>query len=264
VQLTLPPFRREEGPAVPLGPLPAFEASEEYVSLGLPGLGTIQISVDEIVLRAPDDAIAEATQARLGAWGEGQWFALQGCLVVQGATVARSGRAVAIVGPSRAGSSVTAIQLTRLGFGLVSDGYTVVAEGGAVMARKPVASVDSIIAERLFPDLPREPRPSGRARASVTAPGHTDAELVACAVLNVRSGHDEILVHSIGGDRILGCRMRPFLRGVPGTGPILTESVEHLPTWSFTRKNPESMDDFLRIGPPSVATAIAEAVAELM
>jgi len=250
-----PPVISWAAPAPGAGPMPEFEASAERVALGLAGVGTVEVTRSRIAVAAPDQAAIDATWARLGAWARGQWWALHGHLVLPGAVVARDGRAVAIVGPSRVGSTVTALQLTRHGYGVVSDSYAVVTPEGSVVGSSPTCAIDTMVAERLFSDYAPTTLPSGRPRSAVTPPAHPGCELAAVVLLQVKEGCREVMVRSLS----------------PGIGDVLAHRVMWLgaptvtpepwsfsvPGWSFARKSPDTLDELERVGPPAMAEAIA-------
>jgi hypothetical protein len=245
-------------PLVPHDPLPLWRVTNEEVTLGLPGLGAVTVDVDGITTNAPDDLLRQQTWSRLGLWATGQWYALHGYLVLPGATVARDTEATAIVGASRAGSSVTAVQLTRHGYSIVSDGFTIITGEGIAVSHTPHAAIDSFVAENLFPDMPNTARASGAQRTNIIAPGHGDAPLRSFVLLREKAGLEHIQVHQINDWTAAIFRNRivsPVLQA-PTPPTSLLARMADLPAWRVTRSYPESMDDAKHFAPPALALRI--------
>ena len=252
-----PLIRRKQSAAPEHGPLPYLDIGDEHVSLGLADCGTVTIRATGIDIGAPDDRRAEMTWARLGTWACGQWYAAQGFAVFPGACVAKAGKGVGIVGVSRVGASVTGLQLTRHGFGMVSDGIIVVRGDGSVVSREAGAAVDATVADVLFADYPHRPRPSGRPRTWVEAPAATPCELTTWVALTVRDWVEGVPVSPIqaGDPRVDRLRVSPLLKS------RLAPSVPRR-GWSLVRKPPLSVEDLHRSGPPAIADLIVQHVGE--
>lgn len=261
-----PQIKHVEGPLVADGPLPRWHATDNQISLGLPGLGCVEITAGEISVRAPDEATISRTWARLGNWATGQWYVFQGCIVLPGATVARDGRAVAIVGASRKGCSTTALQLTRSGFKLVSDGFTIIDDQGVALGQHPRAAIDTRVAERLFADLPKVPRDTATDRVDVTVPGAGDCTLTAGVLLKVSGGLTKIMVYPLSSwqDSLLSSRLRCHASSAVPVPVSLLDHVSALPAWMFVRSHPQSMDEIPLFGPPAIARAINEQLVEVL
>ena len=253
-----PPPNFELGPSVPDGPMPSLSQSPGLFEIAFPGLGAIKVQESSIVVQAESPDKAVQVWARYGAWARAQWWASKGHLVLSGAAVARAGKGVAIVGPSRVGCSVTALQLTRHGFGLVSDGFAVIAADGRLIEGPGEVSVDRQVREKLFGDYPSEQKSSGRDRVAVKGPFHGDAELASCIVLSVRDGITDVKTRRIENPFNLVKRfMAEPLLGAPnpyvGRTTIDPNTVD---AWMVQRAAPESLEELKRSGPQSVATAI--------
>ena len=261
-----PQIKHVDGPMVADGPLPLWHVTDNQITMGLPGLGCVEITASEISVRAPDEASIGRTWARLGNWATGQWYVVQGCIVLPGATVARDGRAVAIVGASRMGCSTTALQLTRSGFKLLSDGFTIIDDQGVALGQQPRAAIDTRVAERLFTDLPRSLRDTATDRVDVTVPGAGDCTLTAGVLLKVSGGLTKIMVYPMSSwqHSLFSSRLRSHaLSAVPVPASLL-DHVSALPSWMFVRSHPQSMDEIPLFGPPALARAINEQLVEVL
>lgn len=253
-----PSVTSRTAPLVPHGPLPLWQVTNEKVTLGLPGLGAVTVDTGGITNQAPDELLRQQTWARLGLWATGQWYALHGCLVLPGATVARDNEAIAIVGASRAGCSVTAVQLTRHEYSIVSDGFTIITGDGIAVSHTPHAAIDTFVAENLFPDMPSTTRASGAVRTNIITPGHGDAPIRSFVLLREKAGLEHIQVHRIDdwtGAIFRNRIMSPVLQALTPPTSLLAHMTD-LPAWTVTRSYPESMDDAKYFAPPALAARI--------
>lgn len=250
------PVRVLEAAAPARGPLPFWEASPGEVTLGLADVGSIRVTPEMITVLAPDPDAARRTWDRVGTWAQGQWHAMAGELVLRGACVARDGRALAIVGAPRTGTSLTALQTFRHGFRLLRDGIVVIRDGVALAQDDPRGAIDREAAEVLFADLPCTPRATDRPRVDVEVPSAPDTPLTSIAQLGIALGRGEIIVREITPPcteilslavRRLDQRQQPHHR-VP----------ENVQARSFSRSLPVSMNDLRRQGPQAMAVAIVD------
>ncbi|MDG1188060.1 MAG: hypothetical protein P8M10_05345 [Ilumatobacter sp.] len=256
---TCPQPTFELGPPIPQGRMPNLERSAGSFEIAFPEFGTIKVGESSIVVSSESTDKASEVWARYGAWARAQWWASKGCLVLTGAAVGRGGKGIAIVGPTRVGCSVTALQLTRHRFGLVSDGFAVIGPDGRLIKGLDGVSVDRQVGEKLFSDYSSQPKRSGRDRVTVEGPVHGDAELAFCIVLSVRSGVTGVKVVQVADFPKIVKRLtlEPLLRV---SGPTVTpEQFEptSLGLWSVSRAAPESLEELRLCGPQAVARAIA-------
>lgn len=120
---------------LPTAPVAALHSGPGSVTLGLPGRAWITVTGADVVIEAASDAVAGAVLAELGSWIVGQAAAQTGNLVLQGACVARDGRALVLGGRPRSGCSLVALALIGQGWSLVSDGVAVLRlDGGQAWA----------------------------------------------------------------------------------------------------------------------------------
>ena len=259
--LQLPPMAVCDGSAPPVGPLSQVECGDGFCEVGIGGLGFMRVSRDGLVITAPDQDSAAGLIARLAPWATGQWQLLQGLFVFRGAAVAKDGRAVVITGPSRAGASLTAAQMTRSGWGLMSDGFVAVTAEGLVLSGHDHVRLDEFVAVNLFSDRLQETTCSGRPRRRVSLPTHGDAVLDTKVSLRVK-------------DIVDGVRLAPVTpiegRGRDDADPsgVVTCLIPGVPerpeprarALVLTRRLPTSPADFPIVGPPSVAALIEEAM----
>jgi hypothetical protein len=163
-------------------------------------------------------------------------------------------------GDSGVGVSVTAAQLTRHGWGIVSDGIVVIDAIGRALSSEPTVRIDTFVAERLFPEVLRIEVPSIRERSHLTFPGHDDAEVTHYAGIVVRDSAPGLSVS----------------QAVPNSGeaegpPARFRWKAHLPVaMSFTppsgisyvvvRPRVSSAEDGPRFGPRALTQALADAL----
>ena len=110
---------------LPSGPVATLLGGPGSVTLGLPGRARITVAGGHVVIETASDAVAGDVLAELDSWIVGQTAAQAGCLVLQGAGVARDGRALVLAGRPRSGCSLVALSLVEQGWSLVSDGVVV-------------------------------------------------------------------------------------------------------------------------------------------
>lgn len=249
----------------PAGPLWDLRTDGSGVRLGIPGLGWMRVDHDSLEIQAPDEDRAHRIEARLLSWAVGQWLLARGIAVLRGAVVARDGVAVAIVGPSCSGASVTAAQLTRLGWGLVSDGIAAIDATGHAVAGPPLVRMDAFVAERLFADRPSTPVPAGRPRSDVAVNGHPSARVAAYVSLTARESARGVgIIPTSAGESAEESR-RPdptarVLPCIPGVEPVIEPTAD---SWLLSRGIPHRVEDLAEVGPAAVAAAIDRALGHL-
>lgn len=257
------PMEFVRGPAPNPGPLNEVVVTEDSVQLGMAGLGSVHVTSMEVTVSSPDERSGARTWARLGQWATAQWLLTQGLAVLYGAAVAKDGRVLAITAASRTGASVTAAQLTRHGWGLVSDGVIALQADGAVLAGPADVHLDTVVAERLFPDYPQGPRESGRPRSWVSVPHHGDGTLHAYVTLIARDGPTGIAVNAITTDPLaLPDLPEPTLECRSMISGITVAPFPRATSMVVRRSIPRSMEDLAEVGPPAMALAILDAVGE--
>jgi hypothetical protein len=260
------PIERITGRAPLASPIGLLENEGDLIRLGVPELGSVEVSAHGIRVIAPDNDRIEKTWYALGAWASSQWFMTRGLFSMRGTVVAKQGCALVLSGKLGVGVSVTAAQLTRHGWGIVSDGLVAIdAEGSALRidAQESTVRIDRIVAEGLFADMPSQQVASTRDRKEITLPGHGDAKVAYYVGIGIRESAAGISINRA----VLapGEQERP-----PGNllwSPLLKNSRNPeppvAPTFIAMRPMPRTMDDAPRIGPPAMARAIVEVLDEL-
>lgn len=252
------PVQHRGGEAPPPGPLAPFDRSAGTVTLGVAGLGCVTVDDAGITAIGPDQGSRAAVLARLGTWAEAQWYARSGFTVVRGTVVGREGCGVLLAARSQQGASITAALMTRLGWGLVSDGLAVIDEDGIVLARRPEVHLDTIAADRLFPQAPRQVLPTGRARTCVDVVGHGDATLSDVIVMRVTNAISEIDVIGPTVDDRVTTWVQPVRPLLPAPGP--PADLPMVRSWVMARPIPTSLAMADRVLPPKVAAALDTAL----
>lgn len=242
------------------GPLPHFSATDVQVSLGFPEIGTVSVSCDGVTIASPTELAWDAAWNRLGHWASAQWFLFHGYLVLPGAVVEKNGQAVALVGATRVGASATALQLTRNGFGVVSDGIVVVSPEGTIVPRSSEVTLDRELAEILFRDYPTRDLDSGRDRVAVEGPGGADSVLAAFAYLTLNSAVEDISVSRQSEPNFVleSLSIRPLFLKAPA--PLESWVIPEIPLWKFSRNSPRSMEHLQRVGPQALSAIISDTV----
>jgi hypothetical protein len=189
----LPSFRLAAVPqmlegGVECGPL--LETSRDAVLLSVPGVARFLARRDGPVLvetapGAADDDLLCFLHGPVAA----AWALLRGQVVLQAASVAIRGRAVALAGPSGAGKSAVAAALALRGHPALADAVTTVSVGSrwevAPLAPEPVLWPDVAEGLALSERLGRPLRPALSARAYRLAPAARPAPLSLVVVLRV-------------------------------------------------------------------------------
>jgi len=257
------PIELITGPAPFAAPIGLLEYDGGLIRLGVPKLGSVEVNAHGIRVIAPDAERIAQTWCALGAWAKSQWFMTRGLCAMRGTVVAKDGAALVLLGGFSVGVSVTAAQLTRHGWGIVSDGLVVIdAQGNALSSEpgEPTVRIDSIVAERLFADMPSRKIPSMRDRKEITLPGHGDAKVAYYVGMRIRESATGISVNRAILDPgeperpPENLRWRPLLEVTRITEPPAA------PSFVGMRPIPRTMADSARIGPPAMARAIAEAL----
>jgi hypothetical protein len=249
------------GPAPLAAPMGLLENEGDLIRLGVPELGSVEVTAYGIHVIAPDAERIEQTWCALGTWARSQWFMTRDLCAMRGTVVAKDGAALVLLGELSVGVSVTAAQLTRHGWGIVSDGLVVIDAEGKVLSTEPTVGIDSFVAERLFADLPSRQITSLRDRKEITLPGHGDARVAYYLGIGIRQSATDISINRAvlapGESERPPANLRwsPLLAGVKNIEPPV------VPSFVATRPVPKTMDDGPRIGPRAMAMAIVEALA---
>jgi len=260
------PLERVISPAPFAAPIGLLDNEGDLIRLGVPELGSVEVNTHGIRVIAPDPERIEQTWCALGAWARSQWLMTRDLCVMRGTAVAKDGAALVLLGELSVGVSVTAAQLTRHGWGIVSDGLVVIDAEGTVLSTQPnkpdesTVRVDSIVAERLFADMPSRQIASLRDRKEITLPGHGDARVAYYLGIGTRT--------SAAGISITRAVLAPGESERPPANlrwsPLLAVA-RHIeppvaPSFVATRPVPKTIDDGPRIGPRAMALAIVEAL----
>lgn len=263
------PLERVIGPAPIASPIGLLENEGDLIRLGVPELGSVEVSTQGIRVIAPDTVQIEQAWCALGAWAKSQWLMTRDLCVMRGTAVAKDGAALVLLGELGVGVSVTAAQLTRHGWGIVSDGLVVIDDQGTVLStqvnkhnedNESTVRVDSFVAERLFADRPRRQSKSIRDRVEITLPGHGDAKVAYYLGIGIRQSAASISINRAVLAPGESERPPANLRWSP-----LLAAARHIeppvaPSFVAMRPVPKTMDDGPRIGPRAMALAIVEAL----
>jgi len=257
------PIERINGPAPLASPMGLFENEGDLIRLGVPGLGSVRVSSNGIQVIAPDSDLIEKTLCAIGSWASAQWLMTRGLCVMRGTVVAKQGSALVLTGRWGVGASVTAAQLTRHGWGVVSDGIVVIDDAGrslSIEAKGSTVRIDSLVAEGLFADLPSRHIASTRDRKEITLPGHGDAKVAYYVGIGIRESASVISINR--AVQAPGEQERPSGNHI--WSPLLHVSritePPVAPSFVAVRPNPRTLDDAPRIGPPAMALAIMKAL----
>lgn len=162
--------------------------------LALPGLGGVEVARDRIALRAPDEAVAEATWGRLSRWAQGQWWTANGYFTMPGSAIAKRDSAVLLTGRPRQGASLLALALADHGWHVVADGVVPFAADGQILAADAEVHIDAEQADVAGTHKTR-PLPAGRPRVAVAAADHLGAEGVGVLLLNGADSITEVVIN---------------------------------------------------------------------
>jgi len=260
------PIERITGPAPLKAAVGLLENEGDLIRIGVPDLGSVEVSAIGIRVIAPDNDQIEKTWCALGAWASAQWLMTRGLCAMRGTVVAKRDSALVLLGGSRVGVSVTAAQLTRHGWGIVSDGLVVIDVDGSALSietKGPTVCIDSIVAERLFADMPSRQISSTPDRKEIILPGHGDARVAYYVGIASRESATGISVtrNVFPLDEPerppANLRWSPFLKVSKNTEPPIA------PSFAAVRPVPRTMEDGPRIGPPAMALAIVDAIKSL-
>ena len=253
------PIELITGPAPFAAPIGLLENGGGLIRLGVPKLGSVEVNAHGIRVIAPDAERIAQTWCALGAWAKSQWFMTRGLCAMRGTVVAKDGAALVLLGGFSVGVSVTAAQLTRHGWGIISDGLVVIDDQGNALRSAtgdPTVRIDSIVAEGLFADMPSRTSASICDRKEITLPGHDDARVAYYVGFRIREGATGISVTravlSPGESERLpeNLRWSPLLEVTRNIEPPVA------PSFVAMRPIPRTLDDGARIGPPAMARAI--------
>ncbi len=256
-----PPVSWLESPAPQKSPIAQWKRSHTSLTLGLPELGSIRVSADGIEVLAESEINAEATYTRLGEWARAQWFIRHGFMVLRGAAIARDGQVVILAGTPRCGASVLAYVMSRNGWGLISDGLTVIDPQGNALSTSPQVIIDVDAGQALPPEVTRTYPPSGRERMVLEATGHGDAAVSAFVLLRVRAGLTRLVFDEIADiEKARDAVLQLTIHGqIPGTSSGFSLPDWH--TWRLTRpiaSNPHMQEEFT---PPAIARLLSASFA---
>ena len=260
------PLERVIGPAPFAAPIGLLDNEGDLIRLGVPELGSVEINAHGIRVIAPDTERIDQTWCALGTWARSQWFMTRDLFAMRGTVVAKDGAALVLLGEIGVGVSVTAAQLTRHGWGIVSDGLVVIDAEGRALSTQPnkpdesTVRVDRIVAEQLFADVPSRQIASLRDRKEITLPGHGDARVGYYLGIGVRlsaagiSINRAVLAPGESEQPPANLRWAPLLTGARNIEPPAA------PSFVATRPLVRTMDDGPRIGPWAMALAVVEAL----
>jgi len=260
------PIERITGPAPLKAAVGLLENEGDLIRIGVPDLGSVEVSAIGIRVIAPDNDQIEKTWCSLGAWASAQWYMTRDLFTMRGTVLAKQGRALVLSGRLGVGVSVTAAQLTRHGWGIVSDGIVLIDARGSALsidAKEPTVRVDRIVAEGLFSDMPSRRIASMRDRKEISLPGYGDARVSYYVGIGIRESAPGISVTRAflypGEQERPPAHLRwsPLLKVTNNTEPPLA------PSFVAMRPVPRTMDDAPQIGPPAMAIAIVKALESL-
>ena len=167
------------------------------IALDIGGVGSMTATAIECVSTARDDHGHHSLDAIAGEWAWGQMLGLRGTFAFHGATLERDGYGLAIFGAPRAGTSLTALALSRRGWHLVADGTCpIVVESAAGEGEEVLAlpgdghlQVDRAVTAAFPPQEPfadaQTPRVRTNIAVSTTGPTRLD-RIVVLLPSNVR------------------------------------------------------------------------------
>jgi hypothetical protein len=249
------PVLEVELPSPQPSPVAYWNVGQDSVTLGIAELGAVQVHGDRISVLGPDDSARENVWTRLRYWAIGQYFAAQGYRVLFGCVVARNGRAVALTGSSRCGATMLGLQMTRWGWGIVSDGVIAIDSTGTCRALQPRATLDTEPAQKLFGDYPQEVAASGRDRRVVWAPEHGDAPLCAIVTMQVKDAVEPLSILRL--DRV-ATDDRDWMTGVVSCIPAAPTAARlpEVPTIVVRRSRPRSLEELAQVSPPVMAEGL--------
>lgn len=257
------PLKRITGPAPFAAPIGLLENEGDLIRLGVPELGSVEVLSHGIRVIAPDPERIEQTWSALGTWATATWLMAKGLCVMRGTVVAKDGAALVLLGELSVGVSVTAAQLTRHGWGIVSDGLAAIDAEGRALSTKPTVRVDSIVAERLFADLPSRQVTSPRDRREITLPGHGDARVAHYLGIHARQSATTISITRAVLAPGESERPPAGLRWIHRLPVARHIEPPVAPSFIAVRPVPRRMDDAARCGPPAMALAILDALETL-
>ena len=237
-------------------PMATWEVTAASVTLGLPELGAIRVSQAGIQILAPDEGAQDATWARLGLWASAQFYSASGFRVLPGCVIGRFGIGVAITGPARHGATLLGLQMTRHGWGIISDGLVILDESGRCRTTDSWATADSTPLGRLFPDYPTASFGSGRDRLRVSPPLHASAPLTAVVRMQVKQSLAALFVGDLTmsstdpWSSLIGLES-VLPNSIPAPVPPM---VRHL---SVRRPMPSTLAELEQVSPIAIAEQLA-------
>ena len=250
------PVEREIVAAPAPSPMATWEVDAASVTLGLPELGAIRVNRAGIQILAPDQDAQEATWARLGLWATAQFYSANGFRVLPGCVIGRFGTGVAITGPARHGATLLGLQMTRHGWGIISDGLVVLDDAGRCRSTDSWATADSTPLGRLFPDYPTASFGSGRDRLRISPPLHPSAPLGIVVRMQVKQSLPALFVGDLTmSDTDPWSSLIGFESVLPNSIPAsVPPMVRHL---SVRRPVPSTLAELEQVSPIAIADQLA-------
>jgi hypothetical protein len=156
---------------------------------------------------------------------------------------------------------VLAYVMSRNGWGLISDGLTVIDTQGNALSTSPQVIIDVDAGQALPPEVTRTYPPSGRERMVLEATGHGDAAVSAFVLLRVRAGLTRLVFDEIADiEKARDAVLQLTIHGqIPGTSSGFSLPDWH--TWRLTRpiaSNPHMQEEFT---PPAIARLLSASFA---
>lgn len=163
------------------------------VALTVEGLGSVTVSPAGCSISAVNDDSRQQLIALAENWAWGQWLGLNGTYAFHGVTLERDGFGLAILGPPRVGTSLTALALTKSGWRLIADGtcpMRLEVTGLIALAGRAVLEIDQIVTSAFPPATGFEDAgtPRRRSHVPVAATGSSRIDrIVTLATTNIRN-----------------------------------------------------------------------------
>jgi hypothetical protein len=256
----IPLFEFLEAPAPPQNPMAHYERSETHVTLGIPRLGSIQVTHHSITVMAPDFQKCEDIRDRIGEWAQAQWYAAQGYRVMRGAAVGIHDTAVVILGDQRCGASSLAYCLSQRGWGLISDGLVIIDDAGIVQATADAVTLDANSAIAETPGASRTKLKTARGRIRIETNGHAEASIGHYVFVGVSRREGDLILNPISFDSstelaLESLRFQPLLTPTKSVAPISPGKA-----WLMAR--PLAGVDLTPFMPPELAAALMVTLTE--
>jgi len=98
------------------------DVAGEEITLTIANAGAIAVNASGCTISAVSPSARQRLIALGNDWAWGQWLGFNGTFAFHGATLARDGFGLMLIGAPRAGTSLTALALCNRGWALVADG----------------------------------------------------------------------------------------------------------------------------------------------